>query len=129
MRTTEIKTYSDLMLRINDLKWEVSIKEEKLKNSFNELAHSVSPVAIAKDSLQELSEDEDAQTMVTVTGIKMAVNTITDKLFGKDNNVREFISSLVIANIPIEYLNEKLAKLARFIKNLIPEPEEQQEQE
>ncbi len=124
MKTTDINTYSDLILRINDLKWEVSIKEEKLKESFEILAKSVSPVEIARNSLQELADNPNAQTIVTVAGVKMAVNAITDKIFGKDNNFREIISTLVVQNIPIGYLNDKLAKLAALIRKLLPENQE-----
>lgn len=124
METKNINNYSDLVLRIHDLRWEVSIKEEKLQESFAELAKSVNPVSIAKESLFLLAEDENAQTNLTVAGIRMAIKLICNKLFGKDNNVHELISSVLIPNIPISFFNEKIAKIANGIGNLLSEEKE-----
>jgi hypothetical protein len=121
METKSINNYSDLVLRIHDLRWEVSIKEEKLQESFAELARAVNPVSIAKESLFVLAEDENAQTNLTVAGIRMAIKLICNKLFGKDNNVHELISSVFIPNIPISFFNEKIAKIANGIGNFLSE--------
>ncbi len=126
MENSEISTHSELALRIIYLK-SIKIKqEEEIKITFKELANSIHPVTMVKESLHELSLDKEVQFDLTKIGLNEGANFIIEKVFGKNKSVKGFVSTLLVEALSSTLINRNLPKIiSSFTKFLQRKPKEE----
>ena len=119
MEKIEITSYSELLMRIEYLKLEKTRQEEDLKVSFKEFTDSLDPIQMLKQSLHKLAEDKEVQVDLTRVGVSIGVNYIINKILYKSNNLKGFLSSVLINLLSTALTTENISKIINAVTNFI----------
>ena len=126
MEKTEITNYSELMMRIEYLKAEKTKQEEELKVTFKEFVDSLDHIQMMKQSLHKLAEDKEVQVDLTRVGVNIGVNYIINKILYKSNNIKGFLSSVLVNLLSTALTTENISKIITAVSNFIhPTAEEE----
>lgn len=96
---TNIVSYAELQLRINDLRNVKKQEEADLKNTFSVFKQSLNPTSILKKTIHNLTQDKEVQGDIIKSGLNMGVDILINKFFGKYSSVKGFINSTIAENI------------------------------
>ena len=130
MENNKISNYSELILRIEYLKSEKVKQEEELKVTFKEFVKTLDPIEMMKQSLHKLAEDKEVQVDLTRVGVSIGVNYLINKILYKSNNIKGFLSSVLVNLLSSALTNENISKIITKITDLIhPKADEQNEDE
>ncbi len=130
MEKKEISNYSELTLRIEYLKLEKIKQEEELKVTFKEFVNTLDPILMMKQSLHKLAEDKEVQVDLTRVGVSIGVNYIINKILYKSNNIKGFLSSVLVNLLSTALTIENISKIINVVTNFIhPTVDEQKEEE
>ena len=119
MEKKEITSYSELLMRIEYLKLEKTKQEEELKVTFKEFVDSLDPIQMLKQSLHKLAEDKEVQVDLTRVGVSIGVNYIISKILYKNNNLKGFLSSVLINLLSTALTTENISKIINAVTNFI----------
>lgn len=116
MENQEITNHSELALHIMRLKAEKFSQEESLKTTFRELENVLNPVSLIKESIHQFANDKQIKQDLTKIGVKMGVNFLIDKILGRNNSIKGFLSSVMMENISDSIINNNLYSLFKSKK-------------
>ncbi len=119
MENTKISGHTELLLQIMHLKGEKFRQEEELKHSLKEFAYSLSPAQIVKDSLHKLASDKEVRVDLGKVGLNMGANFIIEKVLGRSNSIKGFLSSILVEKISGSIINNNSSKIISGISNLL----------
>lgn len=121
--------YTDLKLRIEQLKEERIEQEIILKNSLNELVYSISPASMIKESLHNLAKDKEVQVDLTKVGLNWASKFIIDKIFGKNKSEKGLLTSTFAEAITSSLINNNAENIVSGISSLFHQKEDEETDE
>ena len=119
MNRPQISNLADLELHVQHLKTQKRQQETELKTTFNELIDTLNPVSIAKESLHKLAGDLEVQFDVVKMGLNVGANLIIDKVLGKHQSIKGFLSSIVMEKLSTIVINNNATDIVLGITDLI----------
>ena len=119
MNHPQISNLADLELHVQHLKTQKRQQEVELKMTFNEVIEAINPISIAKQSLHELAGDLEVQFDVVKMGLNVGANLIIDKVLGKHQSVKGFLSSIVMEKLSTVVINNNATDIVLGITDLI----------
>ena len=119
MNRPQISNLAELELHVQYLKTQKRQQETQLKTTFNELIDTLNPVSIAKESLHKLAGDLEVQFDVVKMGLNVGANLIIDKVLGKHQSVKGFLSSIVMEKLSTIVINNNATDIVLGITDLI----------
>ncbi len=119
MNRPQISNLADLELHVQHLKTQKRQQETELKTTFNELIDTLNPISIAKQSLHELAGDLEVQFDVVKMGLNVGANLIIDKVLGKHQSIKGFLSSIVMEKLSTIVINNNATDIVLGITDLI----------
>ena len=124
MEYKNISKYAELLLQIKQLKEDKRVQEEELKQKFNEFANSFKPISIVKSSLHNLITDKVVQHDLMKIALNFGTNILISKIFGKRNNIINFIGIILAKKLSKSFINNNLQKIMEYLSGLIHTPTE-----
>lgn len=124
MEYKNISKYAELLLQIKQLKEDKRVQEEELKQKFNEFANSFKPISIVKSSLHNLITDKVVQHDLMKIALNFGTNILISKIFGKRNNIINFIGIILAKKLSKSFINNNLQKIMEYLSGLIYTPTE-----
>ena len=119
MNRPQISNLAELELHAQHLKAQKRQQETELKTTFNELIYSINPISIAKQSLHELAGDLEVQFDVIKMGLNIGANLVIDKVLGKHQSIKGFLSSIVMEKLSTIVINNNATDIVLGITDLI----------
>ena len=119
MENTVITSHTELLCRIAALKEEKLIQEDELNNDFREFVSSLKPLSVLKESLSELAQDKEAHISLAKAGLNLGTNFIIEKVLGRSNSIKGFLSSILLEKIATPFINNNVSKIASGISKLV----------
>ena len=114
----KITNYTDLEVKILQLRQEKELQENEVKYSFHQFVHTLNPVTILKDSLHNLTKDKTAQMDLAAVGLNLGTNFIIEKTLGKYSSIKGFIGSMLLENFSVPFINNNSSQIISLIGNL-----------
>lgn len=107
----EICDGDELCCEIEDLKARKSRQEQELKDSFYEMAHSVNPVNLMKDAIHGLATVRPPDGDLITLGTSIGSNYLIDKVLGKNQSIKGFVSALIVEKISEELIKRNAPQM------------------
>lgn len=114
-----ISNRAALQARIKELRLEKSAQEIEIKEHFKEFAASFNSFTLVKEYLHELAQDKEVQLDIGKVGLEVGTTFIIDKVLGRNNSIKGFLSSIVAEKISSSLIENNAPKIISFFSNLI----------
>lgn len=119
MNNYSITTHEELKQQINHLKIKKAQSAEDLKKSLVAFFESIDPVSVIKGSLHALASDKTVRTDIAKVGLNMGANIIIDKILGKHQSIKGFLSALLVEKISSEFINNNFSHIVAGISKMM----------
>lgn len=118
-----------LLSRIALVKQKKHLEEEALRQSLKEIASSLKPVALIKESIHELVADKEVKEDLVTAGIKLGTNFLIAKVMGRNHSVKGFFGSMLVEQIASSVISKKVIPFLASLneKDIAREPSINQE--
>lgn len=117
MENTAIMNYSDLLLRLAELKSNRETQLDELKFSFSEFIASIDIVSLFTKKSD--SDNENHPQDLLKTGINMALNLITGLIFGKTRSIKGYLSAMMIERFTAMLIDNNIINIVTGIASMI----------
>ena len=117
MENTAIVNYSDLLLRLAELKSNRETQLDELKLSFSEFITSIDIVSLFTKK-SDSDNDHHPQDLLK-TGINMALNLITGLIFGKTRSIKGYLSAMMIERFTTMVIDNNIINIITGIASMI----------
>ncbi len=118
MEKTAFSVHDDLLSLISEVKKSKEIQEIRLRESFEDLAQSLSPVEVVKSSIHELVTDKGMQFDLIKGGMNLGVNYLIEKVFNKNGSVKGFLSSVLLEKVSASFIQTNAASIIVGVEKL-----------
>lgn len=129
MKTNEIDCHTALVLQIIYLREVKQEQEAELKKEINAFIYTLSPVAIFKNSLQELVADKTMQHNLARVGVKVGVSFIIQKIIRKNSLVSGILSAVVTEKIAAVFTGNNFSEIVTGLGKIFKTPSQEKEVE
>lgn len=129
MKTNEIDSHTELVLQIIYLREVKQEQETVLKKEINAFIYTLSPVAIFKNSLQELVADKTMQHNLARVGVKVGVSFIIQKIIRKNSLVSGILSAVVTEKIAAVFTGNNFSEIVTGLGKIFKTPRQEKEVE
>ncbi len=119
MEKIKISNHAELQLQILQLRKHKFTQEKELKNSLKEFIYTLNPLSIVKDSLHKLAEDKEVRLDLTKVGLNMGANILIDKVLGKGNSIKGFLSALLVEKFSAAFINKNIPTIISGISKIL----------
>ena len=123
MSKPKIHTYEQLSLRIIELGTLKTAQELALRNNVKEAYEYYKLKNIVKRTVKDLADDNEFKE----NSFKAATNYILGKVFGKNNQTKGFIASILMDKLITPLIKNNKDKIISFISNLFAKHETKEE--
>ena len=106
-------THAELLQKILQLQQQKKQQEQTIKMQFQDLTTALNPVALVKESILNLVAEKEVQQGVAKVGINVVANFVIEKILGRNNSIKGYISSLLVEKMSTPFLSKLTEK---FIK-------------
>ena len=116
MENTAIINYSDLLLRLAELKSKKEIQQDELKITFVEFISTIDIVSLftkKNDSSSDHPQD------LLKTGLNMVLNLVTGLILGKNRSIKGYLSALMIERFTTMIIDNNIVEIITGIGSLI----------
>lgn len=129
MKTNEIDSHTELVLQIIYLREVKQEQETVLKKEINAFIYTLSPVAIFKNSLQELVADKTMQHNLARVGVKVGVSFIIQKIIRKNSLVSGILSAVVTEKIAAVFTGNNFSEIVTGLGKIFKTSRQEKEVE
>ncbi len=129
MKTNEIDSHTELVLQIIYLREVKQEQETVLKKEINAFIYTLSPIAIFKNSLQELVADKTMQHNLARVGVKVGVSFIIQKIIRKNSLVSGILSAVVTEKIAAVFTGNNFSEIVTGLGKIFKTPRQEKEVE
>ncbi len=119
MKNVNITNHSELVFRIMELKAQKLSQEIELKHCIKEFAYTINPTSMIKDTIHELSQDKEVRFDLAKVGLNVGANFIIDKVLGRNNSIKGFLSSMLLEKISTTFINKNATGIISGLGKLI----------
>jgi hypothetical protein len=114
MENRQISGYTDLLLRIEELKANRFRQEEEIKDAFADLRSSFNILSL----LSGKTISKYAEPNFIKAGLNMGLNMLIAKVLGKNRSLKGFLSAVFLETIATIFINHNLTTITSFVDNL-----------
>jgi hypothetical protein len=118
MANITMDTHTELLLRIKELKEEKGNQEIEITEQLKEIIDNFNSFSIIKNNLHELTHDKEVQLDVSKIGLDIGATFIIDKLLGRNNSIKGFLSSIIVEKISSSFIKNNTSKIISFFNYL-----------
>ena len=125
-----ITNHTELHHRIMHLNYLRAEQELAVKRNIRELMYSIHPSMIFKNIVNKFSDDTESTQSLKTMGLNIGKDFLINKLFGKGNSIKGFISSLLvrkatdfIAKKYPHFIENGIYKVENFVSNFTKKSE------
>lgn len=113
MENKSIVAYSELVVRINELKVQKKMRENELQITFNAVATSLNLGSV----LNSLTH-QDKPMEFAKSGLKMALSLISGLLLGRHRSIKGYLSSMMVEKFTTLLVDNNLITIVAGISSL-----------
>lgn len=118
MKNIKPSPHASLKLQIMHLKAERFENEERIKRTARSIVYSLHPATLARETIQELSEDRQVQVSATQTALMMGTRFLVYKVLGRFGGLLGVVGAAAAGQFSDKYINEAAPKILNVIGSL-----------
>ena len=110
MKNLQNNYHDALLQKINFLKAELQVQEVEIKFQFNDIVDSIKPIAILKQSIATLTNDNEIKIGVAKLAINLGTNYVIDTFINKNYDYKQQLFSMFTNRFPNSFLSKIIRK-------------------
>lgn len=111
MEHPTISNHEALVLHIQKLRAEKLVQEENLKFAFKELAVTLNPISVIKESLHDLAKNKEVRLDFVKAGANLAITLLLNQVLKKSVGLKGSIGYTLLKMIPPSIIQNSFTKL------------------